>query len=320
MIPRSSNIHVFFIITGLLLYLSLIIINIAGSNNKKLKWKYSINLSMNILERIPKLMEMLVYACITVMSNNQNVMKVSSNNYQPKYLTYFKVNSLYYSDDIMNKYFNNTFFGELLRDNYRINYNFNNYLSQEENNIFINTKYWENLLNTGGYFCIYAIIGEKSFYNQEMNIYNFFKEIEHDALNCMEENPEINESGVKLEINYASQELTNKFIEFITYKSSNISLSQARTNFFDSKDIKKIFNDMRYSIILYYNLINVAVFQDFQVLIAALIKSQILYDFFLFLLIISITICILYSNFNYEKYKKLFAYFSEIPKTNNSYN
>ena len=320
MIPRSSNIHVFFIITGLLFYLSLIIINIAGSNNKKLKWKYSINLSMNILERIPKLMEMLVYACITVMSNNQNVMKVSSNNYQPKYLTYFKVNSLYYSDDIMNKYFNNTFFGELLRDNYRINYNFNNYLSQEKNNIFINTKYWENLLNTGGYFCIYAIIGEKSFYNQEMNIYNFFKEIEHDALNCMEENPEINESGVKLEINYASQELTNKFIEFITYKSSNISLSQARTNFFDSKDIKKIFNDMRYSIILYYNLINVAVFQDFQVLIAALIKSQILYDFFLFLLIISITICILYSNFNYEKYKKLFAYFSEIPKTNNSYN
>ena len=320
MIPRSSNIHVFFIITGLLFYLSLIIINIAGSNNKKLKWKYSINLSMNILERIPKLMEMLVYACITVMSNNQNVMKVSSNNYQPKYLTYFKVNSLYYSDDIMNKYFNNTFFGELLRDNYRINYNFNNYLSQEKNNIFINTKYWENLLNTGGYFCIYAIIGEKSFNNQGLNIYNFFKEIEHDALNCMEENPEINESGVKLEINYASQELTNKFIEFITYKSSNISLSQARTNFFDSKDIKKIFNDMRYSIILYYNLINVAVFQDFQVLIAALIKSQILYDFFLFLLIISITICILYSNFNYEKYKKLFAYFSEIPKTNNSYN
>ena len=318
-IPRGSNIYLSFILAGILLYLSLIIINIAESNNKNLKWKYSINLSMNILERIPKLMEMLVYACITVMSNNQNVMKASSNDNQPKYLTYFEVNSLYYSDDIMNKYFKNTFFGELLRDNYRINYNFNNYLSQEKNNIFINTKYWENLLNTGGYFCIYAIIGEKKYGNPSRNIYNLFKEVEISALNCMEENPEINDSGAKLEINYISQELVNKFIEFITYNSSNISLSQARANFFESKDIKKIFNDMRYSIILYYNIINIAVYADFQVLIRSLIKSQILYDFFLFLIIISITIVLSFSNLNYEKYKKLFAYFLEIPKTNNIY-
>jgi len=320
LIPRASNISVFFILLGILLYISLAIINIAESNNKKLKWKFSINLSMNILERVPKIMEMLVYACITIMSNNQNVMKVSSNDTQAKYLTDFKVNSLYYSDDIMNKYFKNTFFGELLRDNYRINYNFNNYLFQEQNNIFFNTKYWENLLNTGGYYCIYAIIGEKSYSNEVQNVYNLFKEVENEALYCIEENPEINDSGAKLEINYILQELTNKIIEFITYNNFNISLSQARANFFDSKDIKRIFNDMRYSIILYYNIINVAVFLDFQIQINALIKTQVLYDFFLFLIIILISICLLYGNFKYEKYKKLFRYFSEIPKTNNSYN
>jgi hypothetical protein len=275
---------------------------------------------MNILERIPKLMEMLVYACITVMSNNQNVLKVSSNGNQAKYLTYFEVNSLYYSEDIMNKYFKNTFFGELLRDNYRINYNFNNYLFQEKNNIFINTKYWENLLNTGGYFCLYATIGEKIFSNERQNIYDLFKKVEYDALNCIEENPGINESGAKLEISYISQELTNKFIEFITHNNSNISLEQARSNFFDSKDIKNIFNDMRYSIIQYYNAINFAVFQDFQVQIESLINTQILYDLSFFWIIVSITICLLISNIKYEKYKKLFAYFSTIPKTNNSYN
>ena len=220
----------------------------------------------------------------------------------------------------MNKYFKNTFFGKLLRDNYRINYNFNNYLFQEKNNIFINTKYWENLLNIGGYFCIYATLAEKLYSNERLNIYNLFKEVEHNALNCIEENAGINESGVKLEINYISQELTNKFIEFITHSNSNISLNQARANFFDSKDIKKIFNDMRYSIILYYNIINVAVFLDFQIQIESLINIQILYDFFLFLIIISISISVIFSNIKYEKYKKLFGYFSEIPKTNNSYN
>jgi hypothetical protein len=275
---------------------------------------------MNILERIPKLMELLVYSCITVMSNNQNVMKVSSNDNQANYLTYFQVNSLYYSDDIMNKYFKNTFFGELLRDNYRINYNFNNYLFQEKNNIFINTKYWENLLNIGGYFCIYAIIGEKIYSNEGQNIYELFKEVDDEVFNCIEENAGINDSGAKLEINYISQELTNKFIEFITHSNSNISLNQARANFFDSKDIKNIFNDMRHSIILYYNTINFAVFQDFQVQIGSLIKTQILYDLFLFLIIISITICNIFFNIKYQKYKKLFAYFSTIPKTNNSYN
>jgi len=318
LIPRASNIYLFCIMFCLLLFLSLAIMNIVESNNKKQEWKFSINLSMNILERVPRLMEMLIYACIAIICNNPNVKKASLDDSQAKYLTDFKVNSLYYSDDILNKYFKNTFFGELLRDNYRINYNFNNYLFQEKNNIFINTKYWENRLNAGGYFCIYAFIGEKVYSSESQNVYDLFKEVEYDALNCIEEDSGINDSGAKLEINYILQELTNKFIEFITYNNSNISLSQARANFFDSKDMKRIFNDMRYSLILYYNIINVAVFLDFQIQISALINTQILYDFFLFLAIILISICLLYNNIRYEKYKKLFAYFSEIPRTNNS--
>ena len=274
---------------------------------------------MNILERIPKLMEMLIYSCITILCNNKNAKKASSNYTQAEYLTYFKVNSLYYSDDIMNKYFNNTFFGELLRDFYRINYNFDNYLFQEKNNIFTNTKYWEYLLNKEGYFCIYANIGEKTYSNVQ-NIYDLFKEVEYNALNCIEENAGINDSGAKLEINFILQEITNKYVEYITYKNSNISLSQARANFFDSKDIKRIFNVMRYPIILYYNIINVAVFSDFQVQIKTLINRQILNDLFFFLIIVLISISILLSIIKYEKYKKLFAYFSEIPRTNNSYN
>ena len=237
-IPISSKISVVLISIGIIIYFSITIVNIARSNQKKLNWKFSINLSMNILERIPKLMEMLIYSCITIIANNQNVIKGSpSNDNQPKYISYFKVNSLYYSDDIMNKYFKNNFFGELLRDNYRINYNYNNYLFQEKNNFFFNTNHWDKLLNTGGYFCIYASIGQRlAFYDGE-NVYDFIKEVEYGALQCKEENSGINDSGVKLEINYIIQELTNSYIEFITYNNSNMNITEAKTHFFNSNDI-----------------------------------------------------------------------------------
>jgi len=316
-IPISSKISIIFIFIGVIFYFSFIIANFTETNYKKLIWTYSINLSMNILERIPKLMEILIYSCITVITNNQNIIKGSpANDNQPKYITYFKVNSLYYSDDIMNKYFKNNFFGELLRDNYRINYNYNNYLFQEKNNIFINTIHWENLLNKGGYFCIYATIGEKLASYEGNNIYNFIKEVEFKALNCKEENTEINDSGAKLEINYILQELTNRYIEFISYNNSNMNLNEARENFFNSNDIKKIFNDMKSSIIIYYNTIINAVYLDFQLKIVRLIKVQIFYDICLFLFMISITICFLFVFIKVEKFKKLFSYFSEIPRTN----
>jgi hypothetical protein len=272
---------------------------------------------MNILERIPKLMEMLIYSCIIVITNNQNIIKGSpENDNQPKYLTYFKENSLYYSDDIMNKYFKNDFFRELLRDSYRINYNYNNYLFLEEDNIFFNVIHWENIFNKGGYFCIYASIGEELDSYEGNNIYDFIKEVEYNVLKCKEKKAGINESGAKLEINYILQELANRYIEFITYNNSNMNLSEARANFFNSNDIKKIFNDMEDSIIIYYNTIINAVYLDFQTKINKLIKVQIFYDICLFLFIIIITICFLFVYIKVERYKKLFSYFSEIPRMN----
>ena len=95
-----------------------------------------------------------------------------------------------------------------------------------------------------------------------------------------------------------------------------MNLSEARENFFNSNDIKKIFNDMKSSIIIYYNTIINAVYLDFQLKINRLIEVQIFYDICLFLFMISITICFLFVFIKVEKYKKLFSYFSEMPRTN----
>ena len=69
---------------------------------------------MNILERIPRLIGMIIYACFSVITNNIKAMVSSPiNDNQSNYLKYFKAESLYYSEDIMNEYFNNNYFEEL---------------------------------------------------------------------------------------------------------------------------------------------------------------------------------------------------------------
>ena len=220
----------------------------------------------------------------------------------------------------MTKYFNNIFFGELLKDCLRINYNFNNYLFQKENNIFSLTKYYEILLNTEGYFCIYASIGDL-FLDQESNnysSYDFMNQVNNYTLSCKDLDLGIDESGVKLEINYILEELTDKYIDFITYNNSNLTLDEAKDRFFGSTDIKRIFIDMQYPLILYYDTIIYAVYYDFKNQSNSITNTQILFDAFLFLVNLLIIICLLYVVTKGEKYKRLFAYFLEIPKTNNS--
>ena len=317
-LPNTLKFSLIFISLATIIYFLLACGNIIELLSENNVFKYSINLSMNILERIPNLMGILIYTCFTIITGNTNLMELNQmNNNQLNYLTYFKTNTLYYSEDIMDKYFTNNYFGKLLKDTLRINYNFDNYLFQETNDIFTYTKEWEKLLNIKEYFCINAAIGEILSFQNEYTVYEFVKEVDYYATNCKEDNTGINESGIQLEINYILQEITNKFIEFITYRNYNITFEMARKNFFSSKDIKRIVVDMQLSLILYYNTITYTVTLDFEKKNNIIIKGQIVYSGFIFLVNFIIIIGLLFSITKNEKYKSLFGYFSEIPNINN---
>ena len=320
-LPDSIKISLISIIVGVIIYIPICNGNLYEAINEKNMRTFSINLSMNILERIPNLMALLIYSLVSIINNNPNQIYDSTNNEnQPKYLTYFKANSLYYSEEIMNKYFKNSIFGSILRENLRVNYNFNNYLYQDKYNIFTLTKYYETLLNKEGYFCIYGSIGDL-FLNTNFNnytSYDFVKELNENCLTCKYFDLGIDESGVKLEINYILQELINKFIEFITYNNSNITINQAKDKYFGSPDIKRIFLDMQYPLILYYNTIIYAVYYDFEEQGNSFKSRQSLLDLLLFTCNVLIIICLLCVVTKGEKYKRLFAYFLEIPKNHNN--
>ena len=318
-LPNSLKISLIFIIFSTIIYLSLTCANITELLSENKIFKYSINLSMNILERIPNLMGILIYSCLTIITGNDNLVPGEFVNYnQLNYLTYFKTNSLYYSEDIMNKYFKNKYFGNLLKDTLRINYNFNNYLFQETNDIFANTKKWEKTLNVKEYFCINAAIGEVLSFQNEYTVYDFANEINYYATRCKKDNTGINESGAQLEINFILQEITTKYIEFITRNNTNLTFEQARYNFFVSQDMKRIIVDMQLSLILYYNTIAYTVTLDFEKKNNKIINDQIIFSAVLFLVNFIIIIGLLFSITRNEKYKKFFCYFSEIPSINDN--
>ena len=284
------------------------------------QWNNSINLSMNVLERIPKMMSLLIYACLTLIKGNQYIIEGSPyNNNQADYIKYFKANSLYFSKDLMDKYFSDNYFGELLRDTMKINYNFNNFFFLETNNIFFNTKKWESLLRIGGYFCINAGIGEVLSFQNEYTLYDFTKEINYYANLCLSDSTGIDESGVNQEIDFILDALINKFIEFVTHNTSNITLNQARNNFFGSSNIKRIINDMILPLIFYYNTISYAIDLDFTKKNKEIVFQQIEFSLFLLFINIVILVLLLISFHINEKYKKLFSYFAEIPNSDYNY-
>ena len=316
-LPISLRISLIIILLVMCVYLVLCAINILVLISDDKIWRYSVNLSMNILERIPRLMGLLIYASYSIINNKEDLMKGNPyDDNQSIYLKYFEATSPYYSEEIMKKYFKNKYFGLLLRDSLRINYNLENYLFQENDNIFSLTKEWELLLRESGYFCINAAKGEVLSFQKEYTPYEFADLINSYASICFQDKTGINEAGIQLEITFILQEIVIKYIEFITYNISNISLEEARKNFFGSSSFRRIIVDMQLSLVLYYNTITYALDIDFEKKNSAIINQQIMFSNLLIIANLVIITTIFFSLKKKKKYKDLFGFFSKIPNNN----
>ena len=110
-LPNSHRYSLIFILFNFIIYLGLFFLCIYEIIYQIYKYDFSINLSMNILERVPRIMELVLYSTITVILNQTTL--IPNNNHQSHYLQYFTINSLYYSEEMIQKYFPNNFYGQL---------------------------------------------------------------------------------------------------------------------------------------------------------------------------------------------------------------
>ena len=176
------------------------------------------------------------------------------------------------------------------------------------------------MLNKIGDFCINLSLGqiltsEETLTSNFSNLYELVADINKNAKVCKNQISGMKDSSIKIEFNFILQEITTKYIEFIIHdKITEESLGEARRNYIDSDDFVKIVTDTKMYFIYYFNTIVYALKEDFDKQNQKMPNNHIMYSI-LFLLINCIILLSLFFIFlKVEKYKKLFSYYSTIPK------
>ena len=275
---------------------------------------------MNILERVPRIMELVLYSTITVLLN-QTTTLVPYNNHQSPYLQYFKIDSLYYSEEMIQNYFQNNLYGSILKDNLKLKYNLENYLYNNKYSLFKNVQYWETMLNAVGE--LWINLGKGVIYSDYINLsinatslYELMQIVNNYALIFKIETPGMKNSGIKIEFNFILQEITTKYIEYVIYDRTNMdNLNEARQNFIDNSDFEKVINDIKLYLLFYFNTITYAVKNDFEEQNNQTTNNQITFSIIFIIINIEIIISLIIIFSKGEKYKKLFSFFSTIPKS-----
>ena len=306
----------YFAFVNILFLLSIIIFNCINLNSELIKWDFCVDLSSNILEQIPKLMEFVFLSYASVIKGVDSIETGSTWEMHiknlPSYIQYFYEPSNLIGKDLSEKYFNNSRYTELLVDNYLINENLQKYLFESKKNYFPNTKMWENLLGDTGMFCMQASIGETLSLDENFKVYDFYKKVEEYTKLCLETGEKINNSGARLEINFILQELVNEFIKFILTKK--INLTEAQNNFYSSTQMKRIIIDMQTPFIFYFDTITYSFMNDIDQSSDYSIISQLIFSSVIIVIIIEIIISWVFIINSNEKNKQQFLFFSKILK------
>ena len=317
-LPNSHSFSLIIILFSTFIFLVICLINIYEIYNQLNKYHFSINLSMNILERVPRIMELVLYSSISTILNETNLIAIEG--HQSPYLEYFKIDSLYYSEEMLKTFFEQNLYGQILKDNLKLKYNLENYLYDNKYSLFQNVQYWESMLNKIGEFCINLALGkithsDSYFASDFSDLYGLMDTINKLSNICKAQSPGIKDSGIKIEFNYILQEITTKYIEFIIYdKSTEENLNKARANFTDNEGYEKVIADLKINFGFYFDTITHALKKDFEKQNGDMIFNQIVYSSLFLIVNIEIAIALIVIFIKEEKYKKLFSYFSKIPR------
>ena len=222
--------------------------NLIDLNKKSELWQYAINLSMNYLEKIPKLVELCLSTLLTIIIGDTSLANYTSKAEYPKtqpiYMRYFTTMKNYDNSELISSNVRDSFFANELYDNYRIKKNIE--FCQNDKffeNYFKNSKYWNKKLNEQNNFCINLSLKSINFFYKWINTleyyYSYASQI---ATACNMENPKLIDSGLDLEIDLILHELTYLYIDF--EESVNENLTIARQKFFENENFQRMLKDI----------------------------------------------------------------------------
>ena len=247
-IPSPLFITIYISLIFSAIFILIIVLNMIDIYKKRDLWEYAINLSMNYLEKIPKIIELGLSTYLSVILGNTNLQRYKTieeyPKYQPKYMTYFTSMKNYENSELISNNIKDSFFANELYDNYRLKKNIE-FCENDEffKDYFLDSKKLNKYLNEQNNFCINSALEGSSFFNSWITTFDTFLDyVSQIALACRNENIKISESGLDLEIDLILHELTYLYIDFEERKKSNLTF--ARNQFFENENFIRMLKDM----------------------------------------------------------------------------
>ena len=316
-IPFSIRISIIISFLCFLSFILTLLLNIYDIYKKKNIWEYAVNLSMNYLDKIPKVIEIGLSTILFIMLGRLDVgdyySKEEYTNQQQKYMQYFTKMKNYEVSELISSSIKDSYFANRLYDNYRIKKNIEYF---EKDNFFKGyfsiTKNMNNKLNKND-FCIIGSIRTVCFYNERMtNLFQFFTYTGEMAASCFIENEKLNDSGLDLEIDFILFELTNLYLDFENRMEKDID--EARKLFFQSDNFLRILKDMNIPFSLGIGALFGTVKTDMNNLIEFISFNEILFISLSFVFEILFLLYLIFMILYIEKSKNILLYITKILK------
>ena len=319
-IPLNMVISIYASIVISLLFLLIIIVSVLDLYSKRNTWEYAVNLSMNYLEKVPKINELGFTTYLSAILGKFKANYYSYDEYklhQSRYLRYFTTIDGYDTSELLSKSRNSSYFSNKLYDNYRLKKNIE-FCENDKSfkSHFLNSKSWNKKLSEKNNFCINAALGSALFFNraQITTVFTCFVFIEQMAYHCREESPKLDESGLDLEIDFILQELSYLFNDFEENMKTN--LTNARNIFFGGiNNNLRILKDMNVPFSFATGTLYSAVSKDMEELNNYISRYEIIFIVIIFIidglfLLYIFTIIVLN-----EKDKNILTFVSKVMKT-----
>jgi len=163
LVPLNTIIALYISIIFTLLFLGTILISLFDLYRKRATWEYAVNLSMNYLEKVPRIIELGFTAYLSAILGKFRAKYYPLDEYkliQQRYLTYFTTLKGYDQSELIATSMNASYFMNKLYDNYRLRKNLE--FCENDNSFkshFTHTKYWSKKLNEKNSYCSNAALG-----------------------------------------------------------------------------------------------------------------------------------------------------------------
>ena len=304
------KVFIFSIITSIICFILITLIisvNIIYSIKTKRNLKYSIIFSMNFLQRIPKIIELVQYVEIVAILKTSSLSikdKIIFN--KEKYLNYYNLQLSEETNSIINSindtYFSNLFiYGQICELNIRK-------FKGDSKQVLKALKNLEYSFNEKNNLCKNS--AENSFLNSTFNSkteFDYNNNVTYKEMMCKIFCSSTNENGLEIEIDYIYQEITNNYVDYVKSNSTDNSY-----NLIYNKEVIRANNDLFYVFNLVFQSYAKCILKENENNNNKMKRDEEIISIFLIIVLCIIIIQIFFVFRKTEKYRELFLFFHKM--------